>query len=486
MAGKEKIESIESLTFDDVLLVPSKSEVLPADVNTLTKLTKNIKINIPIISASMDTVTESDLAIAIAREGGVGIIHKNMPVAKQGEEVKRVKKSESWMVKEPLTVSPNHTLDYVKKISKEFDISSFPVMQKGKLIGMLSKRDVRFEEDSKRKVSDLMTKDVITGSEDITMEKATELMSRHKIEKIPIVDKKGNLKGLITLTDLDKHRKYPHASKDSEGHLLVGASIGPFDDKRLETLIDKGVDVILIDVAHGHSKNVINYLKSIKKRNDIDVIAGNVATAEGAEDLISAGADAVKVGIGAGSICTSRIIAGVGVPQLSAIMHCAEAAGSHGVPLISDGGTRYSGDIAKAIAAGAHVVMLGSLLAGTEESPGRHVFIQGRKYKTYRGMGSVSAMKLGSAERYFQDGSKKLVPEGIEGIVPYRGTVREIVYQLIGGVKSSMGYCGCKNIEDMIKNTKLRKITKAGVVESHPHDVLITEEAPNYWKLIQP
>jgi IMP dehydrogenase len=486
MAGNEKIEHEEALTFDDVLLVPSKSDVLPSDVDTTTMLTRNVSINIPIMSAAMDTVTESNLAIAIAREGGIGVIHRNMSPERQGEEVKRVKKSESWIIREPLTVSPHSTLADVRKLQKASGISSFPVMDRGKIVGMLSNRDMRFEEDLKKKASEMMTKNVITTSEDVSMEKSIEVMSKNKIEKLPVVDARGVLKGVITLTDIEKNKQYPRASKDKEGHLIVGAAIGPFDDKRISTLLKKGVDFILIDSAHGHSRNVMDCIRRVKKIHDIDVIAGNVATAEGTEDMISAGADAVKVGIGAGSICTSRIVAGVGVPQITAIMECAEVANVHKIPLISDGGARYSGDIAKAIAAGANTVMLGSLLAGTEESPGRPVFIQGRKYKTYRGMGSVNAMKLGSADRYFQSSTKKLVPEGIEGVIPYRGTVKEITYQLIGGLRSSMGYCGCRKVETMRTQTKLRKITKAGVVESHPHDVLITEEAPNYWKVTQP
>lgn len=485
MSGDEKVGD-EALTFDDVLLVPAKSDVLPSNVNTSTSLTKRIKINIPLVSAAMDTVTESKLAIALAREGGLGIIHKNMSRERQGEEVRKVKKSESWIIKEPLTLTPRSTLSDVIKIQKEFGISSFPVLTKGKLVGILCNRDIRFEEDRRKKVSDIMTKKVVTTSGGISMEKSIEIMASNKIEKLPVVDKKGVLKGLITMTDIEKNKQYPYASKDREGRLMVGAAVGPLDEGRVSTLIKNDVDVILVDSAHGHSKNVIDCVRRIKKNFDIDVIAGNVATTEATEDLISAGADAIKVGIGAGSICTTRIVSGIGVPQISAVMDCAESSDRHGIPIISDGGTRYSGDIAKAIAAGANVVMLGSLLAGTEESLGRTVFIQGRKFKTYRGMGSVNAMKLGSADRYFQGTTKKLVPEGIEGVVPYRGAVKEIVYQLVGGLRSSMGYCGCKNIDSMRTKTKLRKISKAGAVESHPHDVLITEEAPNYWKVTYP
>ncbi|MFH0956742.1 MAG: IMP dehydrogenase [Candidatus Aenigmatarchaeota archaeon] len=481
-AGKVRMD--EALTFDDVLLLPAESEVLPSDVDIRTHLTKSLKLNIPIISAAMDTVTESGLAIALAREGGIGIIHKNMTKDAQGAEVKKVKKSESWMIKEPVTVTPDLTLRKVMEIKEKLGISSFPVLSGGRLVGMLCNRDIRFEKDPKKEVLEMMTKDPITGEEGIGMEKALGIMAKRKIETLPIVDGNGILKGLITVTDIEKRRKYPRAAKDGEGRLLVGGAIGPLDLERAKVLYDNGADVILVDSAHGHSKNVMDCVRELKKRFDVAVVAGNVATAAGTESLIAAGADAVKVGIGAGSICTTRIVAGVGVPQVSAVMNCAEAAEAHGIPIISDGGARYSGDIAKAIASGASCVMLGSMLAGTDESPGRIVFVQGRKFKTYRGMGSVNAMRMGSADRYFQEGqAKKLVPEGIEGIVPYRGTVSEIVYQMIGGLRSSMGYCGCKDIDEMMKKTVMRRITKAGVIESHPHDVMITEEAPNYWKV---
>jgi IMP dehydrogenase len=488
MGREGKLIEKAALTFDDVLLVPAKSDILPAQVKTESRLTKRIGIKIPLVSAAMDTVTESGLAIALAREGGIGIIHRNLSEERQSEEVRKVKKSESWIIKSPQTIGPNDSLAMVRKVQDKLGISTFPVVRQGKLVGILSNRDMRFEDDVGRKVSEMMTKDVITMAEEVSMEKAIEIMSSHKIEKLPVVDKHGALKGLITMTDIEKNRKYPAASKDREGRLLVGAAIGPFDDKRVELLVKNDVDVILLDSAHGHSRNILECVKRVKRQHDIDVIAGNVATAEGTEDLINAGADAVKVGIGAGSICTSRIIAGVGVPQITAVLECSESANRHGVPLISDGGTRYSGDIAKAIAAGADSVMLGSLLAGTEESPGRAVFIQGRKYKSYRGMGSLNAMKMGSADRYFtvDDPKKKLVPEGIEGIVPFRGTVKEMVYQLVGGLKSSMGYVGCKTMDEMREKTVLRRISKAGSVESHPHDVLITEEAPNYWKVTHP
>lgn len=480
-SGKVRME--EALTFDDVLLLPAHSEVLPSEVDTRTQLTKEISLNIPIISASMDTVTESRLAIALAREGGVGMIHKNMTREEQGAEVRKVKKSESWMIKEPFTVTPDLTLKKVLEIKDELGISSFPVLEGGRLVGMLCNRDIRFEKDLRKSVHELMTRDLVTGEDGISMEKALGLMAKRKIETLPIVDADGLLKGLITVTDIEKSRKYPRAAKDGDGRLLVGGAVGPLDMERARILVENGADVILVDSAHGHSRNVIDSVKELKKKFNVAVIAGNVATAEGTEALIAAGADAVKVGIGAGSICTTRIVAGVGVPQVSAVMNCAEAAESHGIPIISDGGSRYSGDIAKAIASGADCVMLGSMLAGTDESPGRVVFVQGRKFKTYRGMGSVNAMKQGSADRYFQEGKgKKLVPEGIEGLVPYRGTVGEIVYQIVGGLRSSMGYCGCKNVEQMKKKTIMRRITKAGMVESHPHDVTITEEASNYWK----
>jgi IMP dehydrogenase len=481
-AGRVRMD--EALTFDDVLLLPAESEVLPSQVDTMTQLTKSLRLNIPIVSAAMDTVTESGLAIALAREGGIGIIHKNMSKDAQGAEVKKVKKSESWMIKEPVTITPDLTLRKVLDIKEKLGISSFPVLSAGRLVGMLCNRDIRFEKDPKKKVIEMMTKDPVKGDEGIGMEKALGIMAKRKIETLPIVDAKGILRGLITVTDIEKRRKYPRAAKDGEGRLLVGGAIGPLDMERAKVLVDNGADVILVDSAHGHSKNVMDCVRELKRRFEVDVVAGNVATAEGTQALIAAGADAVKVGIGAGSICTTRIVAGVGVPQVSAVMNCAEAAEAQGIPIISDGGARYSGDIAKAIAAGANCVMLGSMLAGTDESPGRIVFVQGRKFKTYRGMGSVNAMRMGSADRYFQEGqSKKLVPEGIEGIVPYRGTVSEIVYQMIGGLRSSMGYCGCKDIEQMRTKTVMRRITKAGVIESHPHDVMITEEAPNYWKV---
>lgn len=484
MNWENKINRKESLTFDDVLLVPSKSDVLPSEVNIETHLTKKIKLKVPVLSAAMDTVTESSLAISLAREGGIGIIHKNMNKETQSEEVSKVKKSESWIIRKPKVLSPGDNLSKATEIQSQSGISSFPVIKNGKLVGMLTNRDKRFEQDPEKKVSELMTKNIITISEGVSIQKSIDILSKHKIEKLPIVSKTGELKGLITMTDIEKNRKFPNATKDSEGRLLVGAAVGPFDKDRIDMLVKNDVDVLVIDSAHGHSKNIIECLKDIKRNHDVEVIAGNIATPEAAEDLISAGADAVKVGIGSGSICISRVVAGVGVPQITAVMECAEAAQSHGITVISDGGTRYSGDIAKAIAAGAHSVMLGSLVAGADESPGRVVFIQGRKFKSYRGMGSLSAMELGSSDRYsqFDISKKKLVPEGIEGIVPYRGSFKEILYQLLGGLKSAMGYCGCSTIEEFRLKTQLRKISHAGVIESHPHDVVITEEAPNYWK----
>lgn len=470
------------LTFDDVLLVPAKSKVLPRDVDTETKLTPNIKLKVPLVSAAMDTVTESKLAIAIAREGGIGIIHRNLSIAKQCEEVRSVKKSESWIIREPITLSPRDKLSKAKEIMQTKDIASFPVIEKGKLVGILTYRDLRFKTDFTEKVKDVMTKKVITISPATSMQKAIKIMDKNKIEKLPIVDSNRKLKGLITVQDIEKSKKFPNASKDKEGRLLVGAAVGVFDFERVKNLIKAGVDVIVIDTAHGHSLNVIKTVKRIKQNYDVELIAGNVATAQATEDLILAGADGVKVGVGPSAICTTRVITGVGVPQITAIQDCAKMAKKYNIPIIADGGIRYSGDIAKAIAAGANSVMIGSLLAGTEESPSKTVFIGGRKYKSYRGMGSLAAMRI-SADRYFQDVRReKLVPEGIEGIVPYKGTVAEIIYQLTGGLKSSMGYCGCKNIAELREKSKLIRVTKAGILESHPHDIIITEEAPNYWR----
>ena len=475
----KRVRKKMALTFDDVLLVPRKSKVLPRDVKTRTKLSKKISLNIPIMSAAMDTVTEAKLAIALAQHGGIGIIHKNMTIEKQAKEVERVKKFESWIIRDPLTLSPNDNIAKAKEIMDKTDVGSFIIMERGKVVGILTNRDLWFRKMNE-KVRNVMTKDPITIQRPDVKE-AVKIMDKHKIEKLPIVDKKGGLKGLITITDLQKSELFPNASKDNEGRLLVGAAIGPFDMKRVDALINAGVDIINIDTAHGHTENVIKTVRQIKKAYDIEVIAGNVVTKEGTKDLVSAGADAVKVGVGPGSICTTRIVTGIGVPQVTAIQDCSEAANKHGVSIIADGGVKNSGDIAKAIAAGANAVMIGSLFAGTEESPGEVVYIEGRKCKRYRGMGSMKAMKLGSADRYAQGDTIKFVPEGVEGAVPYRGSVSEMVFHMVGGLRSSMGYCGCENINEMRKRAKFLRITKEGIKESHPRGVTITEEPPNYW-----
>jgi len=478
----------EALTFDDVLLVPNYSEVLPSQVDVRTKLTRNISLNIPIISAAMDTVTESELAIAIAREGGMGIIHKNMSIEAQAEEVDRVKRSESGMIVKPVTVRPEQTIAEAEALMRKYKISGLPVVdEEGKLVGIITNRDIRFVGNYSVKIADVMTKeDLKTVPVGTTLEEAKEILQKFKIEKLPVVDEEGHLKGLITIKDIEKKEKYPNACKDEFGRLMVGAAIGVGEEalKRAEALIEAGVDVIVIDTAHGHSKGVIEMVKKLKELHpEVDVIAGNVATPEATEALIKAGADAVKVGIGPGSICTTRIVAGVGVPQLTAVAKCAEVADKYGVPIIADGGIKFSGDIAKAIGAGAWVVMIGSLFAGTRESPGELVLYQGRSYKAYRGMGSLGAMKKGSKDRYFQSDveEKKLVPEGIEGMVPYRGPLADTIHQLVGGLRAGMGYCGAATIEEMRKKARFVKITPAGLKESHVHDVIITKEAPNYW-----
>lgn len=473
------------LTFDDVLLVPAKSDVLPKDVDLTTMLTRNIKINIPLVSAAMDTVTEAALAIALAREGGIGIIHRAMSVERQASEVERVKKSESGMILDPVTIGPDAPISEALSLMKKYSIAGIPVTENGKLIGILTNRDLRFETQLTKKVSQLMTKGkLIVAPVGTTLEEAEEILHRHKIEKLPIVDDEFNLKGLITIKDILKKRKYPNACKDSFGRLRVGAAIGTGEDSihRAEVLIKAGVDVIVIDTAHGHSRAVIETLKALKKKTDVDVIAGNVVTSEATVDLIKAGADGIKVGIGPGSICTTRIIAGVGVPQFTAIRQCYSAAKEYGVPIIADGGIKYSGDITKALAAGAHSVMIGSLFAGTDESPGEIVLFQGRSYKVYRGMGSLGVMEQGMRDRYAQtdEDQTKLVPEGVEGRVPYKGSLSQSVNQLIGGLRSGMGYCGCRNLEELRNNARFIRITPAGLKESHVHDVIITKEAPNY------
>ena len=475
----------EGLTFDDVLLVPAKSEVLPKNTDTSTMLTRKIKLNIPLMSAGMDTVTESKLAIAIAREGGVGIIHKNMSIEKQAMEVDKVKRSEHGVIVDPFHLSPDHVISDAMELMERYRISGVPITDaKGKLVGILTNRDLRFETDFSRKISEVMTKEnLITAPVGTNLEQAEQILKKHKIEKLPLVDDKGYLKGLITIKDIEKAIQYPNSAKDPGGRLLVGAAVGVTEDmiERAEALVSSKVDVVVIDTAHGHSKGVIEAVRRIKGRfPELQLIAGNVATAGAVRELIEAGADAVKVGIGPGSICTTRVVTGVGVPQITAIYDCAMEADKYGIPIIADGGVKYSGDIVKAIAAGASAVMLGSLFAGTAESPGEMEIYQGRSFKVYRGMGSLGAMACGSKDRYFQEDARKLVPEGVEGRVPYKGPLAETIYQLVGGLKSGMGYCGTSTIEQLRKNTQFMRITPAGLRESHPHDVSITKEAPNY------
>jgi IMP dehydrogenase len=474
----------EGLTFDDVLLVPQKSDILPKDINITTSLTRDIKLNIPLASAAMDTVTESRLAIAIAREGGIGVIHKNMSIEDQAIEVDKVKRSEHGVIVDPFYLSPDHIVYDALELMKKYRISGVPITEKGKLVGILTNRDLRFETNYDKKVSEVMTKDrLITAPEGTTLSQAKEILGKYKIEKLPIVDNNGYLKGLITIKDIEKAIQYPNSAKDSNGRLLAGAAVGITRDmmERVEALVNEKVDVIVIDSAHGHSANIINGIKLIKEKyRDIPIIAGNVATAEGTRDLIEAGADAVKVGIGPGSICTTRVVAGIGVPQITAIYDCSGVAKQYGIPIIADGGVKYSGDVVKAIAAGADTVMLGNLFAGTEESPGESEIYQGRRFKVYRGMGSLGAMQKGSKDRYFQEDANKLVPEGVEGRVPYKGPLSDIVFQLVEGLKHGMGYCGTGTIEELKTKSKFIKITNAGLRESHPHNINITKEAPNY------
>jgi len=474
----------KALTFEDVLLVPKHSTVLPKEVDITTMLTKRVPLNIPLVSAAMDTVTEHRAAIAMARLGGIGIIHKNMDISSQVQEIKRVKKSESGVIIDPIYIHPEATIGEAEKIMSEYRISGVPVVDEDMhLLGILTNRDLRFEKDMSKKVKDVMTPmPLVTAKPGITLEEAAERMNEHKIEKLPIIDEEGRLRGLVTIKDIKKKIEYPNANKDEFGRLRVGAAIGVNQLDRAKALVEAGVDVLVLDSAHGHSQGIIDTLKAIKDELDIDVVAGNVATAEATEDLIKAGADAVKVGIGPGSICTTRIVAGVGVPQISAIDECSQVAKEYGVPIIADGGIKYSGDVAKALAVGANSVMIGSLLAGTEESPGEVVMYQGRQYKTYRGMGSIGAMTKGSTDRYFQEGTAadKLVPEGIEGMVPYRGKIANVVHQLVGGLRSSMGYLGAKDIATFQERAEFVEITSAGLKESHVHDVTITKEAPNY------
>jgi len=473
-----------ALTFEDVLLIPKYSEVLPKEVNLKTMLTRNIPLNIPMVSAAMDTVTEYRAAIAMAHLGGIGIIHKNMDIETQVKQVKKVKKSESGIIIDPIYVHPDATLAEAEQLMSEFKISGVPVVDgHNKLLGILTNRDMRFEKDLKKQAQAVMTPmPLITAKAGITLEEAEQIMHKNKIEKLPIIDESGFLKGLITIKDIKKRIEYPHANKDDFGRLRVGAAIGVGQIDRAKALVDAGVDVLVLDSAHGHSKGILDTVKAIKKEMVIDIIAGNVATGEATEALIEAGADGVKVGIGPGSICTTRIVAGVGVPQISAIDECSAVGRKYGVPIIADGGIRYSGDIAKALAVGASAIMAGSLLAGTEESPGDTIMYQGRQYKSYRGMGSIGAMTKGSTDRYFQEGTAadKLVPEGIEGRVPYRGTIAAVVHQMMGGLRSSMGYCGSESITAFWDKAEFVEITSAGLKESHVHDVIITQEAPNY------
>ncbi|MCS6956993.1 MAG: IMP dehydrogenase [Aquificaceae bacterium] len=483
------METFEGYTFDDLLLIPQYSEVLPHEVDVSTWLTKSIKLNIPIVSAAMDTVTESRLAIALAREGGIGVIHRNLSIQEQAGEVEKVKKSESGMILQPVTVNPNTTVKEALEIMERYKISGVPVVSDGnKLVGILTNRDLRFIKptDYDKPVSLFMTSEnLVVAQERVTLEEATEILQRHKVEKLPIVDKEGRLVGLITIKDITKRKKYPNACKDELGRLRVGAAVGTGPDTldRVSALVSVGVDVVAVDTAHGHSKRVIQTVEKIKSMYpELQVIAGNVATGEATLDLIKAGADAIKVGVGPGSICTTRIVAGVGVPQLTAIRWAYEVAKEHGVPVIADGGIKYSGDIVKALAMGASSVMLGNLLAGTEESPGETVYYQGRAYKVYRGMGSLGAMmSRRSADRYGQESMEKFVPEGIEGRVPYRGRLSDVIYQLVGGLRSGMGYVGASNLEELRQKAKFVRITWAGYRESHVHDVQITKEAPNYW-----
>lgn len=473
-------------TFDDVLLMPNKSEVLPRDTDVSTHLTKKIKLNIPLMSASMDTVTESKMAIAMAREGGIGIIHKNMSIEKQAEEVDRVKRQENGVITNPFSLAPSNTIEEALTLMAKYRISGVPVTVDGKLVGIITNRDIVFETNYKRAISEVMTKEnLITAKEGTTIEEAKEILKKHKIEKLPLVDDNNNLKGLITIKDIEKVKAFPNAAKDNQGRLLCGAAVGVTKDmmERVDALVEVHVDVITIDTAHGHSEGVLDAVKTVKaKYPDLQIIAGNIAVADAVRDLAKAGADAVKVGIGPGSICTTRVVAGVGVPQLTAVMDCVEAAKEYGIPVIADGGIKYSGDIVKALAAGAKVTMMGSLFAGCAEAPGETEIYQGRSYKVYRGMGSLAAMANGSKDRYFQEGSsnKKLVPEGVEGRVPFKGSVLDTIYQMLGGIRSGMGYLGAKTLEDLYENAKFVVQTSAGLKESHPHDISITKEAPNY------
>ena len=476
--------SLEGITFDDVLLVPAKSRMSPRDLDVTTPLTKKIRLNIPIVSAGMDTVTESRMAIGVAREGGVGVIHRNMKINEQADEVDKVKRSEHGVITNPFYLSSRHTVNDAAALMERYRISGVPITEDNKLIGIITNRDLRFEEDYTKPIGEVMTRErLVTAPEGTTLDQAQGILRKYKVEKLPIVDEQFNLKGLITIKDIEKAIQFPRSAKDESGRLLVAAAVGVSSDtyQRVDALVEAGVDVVVVDTAHGHAMPVLDTVASIKeKHQDLQVIGGNIATREGARDLIKAGADAVKVGVGPGSICTTRVIAGIGVPQITAVAEACSAAKEAGVPVIADGGIKFSGDVTKALATGADVVMIGSLFAGTEESPGDFEIFQGRSYKVYRGMGSLGAMKEGSKDRYFQEEAQKLVPEGIEGRVPYRGTVGDMIYQLIGGVKSGMGYCGVKNLEELKTKTRFVKVTSAGWKESHPHSINITKEAPNY------
>ncbi|EGL81819.1 inosine-5'-monophosphate dehydrogenase [Caldalkalibacillus thermarum TA2.A1] len=476
----------EGLTFDDVLLIPAKSEVLPKDVSVRTKLSERLTLNIPIISAAMDTVTEAEMAIAMARHGGIGIIHKNLSIEEQAEHVDRVKRSESGVITKPFYLTPDHQVYDAEHLMSKYRISGVPIVDENRrLVGIITNRDMRFVRDYSIKIGEVMTKEnLVTAPVGTTLEEAQKILEKYKIEKLPLVDENNVLKGLITIKDIEKAIQYPNAAKDSNGRLVVGAAVGVSaeTDKRAHALVEAGVDVLVVDTAHGHSVGVLETVRRLRQKYpDLDIMAGNVATGEATRDLIEAGANIVKVGIGPGSICTTRVIAGIGVPQITAVYECAKVARKYNVPVIADGGIKYSGDITKAIAAGASAVMLGSLLAGVSESPGEYEIYQGRRFKVYRGMGSLGAMKAGSKDRYFQENEQKLVPEGIEGRVPYKGPLADTLHQLVGGLKAGMGYCGTPTIEDLIENGRFIRITNAGLRESHPHDVQITKEAPNYF-----
>lgn len=474
----------EGLTFDDVLLIPAASDILPSDINVSTKLTKNITLNIPLMTAAMDTVTESAMAIAIAREGGIGVIHKNMPVEQQVDHVDRVKRSENGVIVDPFFLSPDHRVSDADELMGKYKISGVPIVRDGKLVGILTNRDMRFLSDFSQRIEEVMTKEhLITAPVGTTLAEAQEILRIHRIEKLPLVDESGALKGLITIKDIEKNLKYPNSARDKSGRLLCAAAIGATADvlDRAARLVDAQVDALVLDSAHGHSKNILKAVAKVKAAfPNVSLIAGNIATAEAAEALIAAGADAIKVGIGPGSICTTRVVAGIGVPQITAVYDAACVAAKYGIPVIADGGIKYSGDLVKAIAAGANVCMIGSLVAGCAESPGETEIYQGRQFKVYRGMGSLAAMEKGSKDRYFQEANKKLVPEGVEGRVPYKGVLADTVYQMLGGLRAGMGYCGCADIPSLQKNGQFVRITGAGLKESHPHDISITKEAPNY------